>query len=101
MANPGSRYAILLANQRARVVSYGLVFCLAVASEWGRGRAPGFWISLIAIVVAWPPLAYAIARGARDLRVAEVRNILLDTAGAALFAASLAFPILPTVALPV
>jgi sigma-B regulation protein RsbU (phosphoserine phosphatase) len=99
MANPASEHAVLRATHWARVISYWLTLLLALASEWGRARAPGFWIATVLITVGWPHVVYAIARRARDPRAADVRHVLIDSALGGLLAAALRFAVLPTVAL--
>jgi sigma-B regulation protein RsbU (phosphoserine phosphatase) len=99
MANPASEHAVLRATHWARVISYWLTLLLALASEWGRARAPAFWIVTVLITVGWPHVVYAIARRARDTRAADVRHVLVDSALGGVLAAALQFAVLPTVAL--
>ena len=84
---------------RYRTLGMGLG-ALAIAMVLFELRAgPARWALCALTGLAWPHLAYALARRSRDPFLAEQRNLLADSAIAALWVPLLHFNLLPSVLL--
>ena len=59
---------------------YPLFFILLVVTNYPDRLIPFFWVLLVFHVLAWPYIALAIASRARNQKLAEYRNLLLDSA---------------------
>jgi signal transduction histidine kinase len=73
-------HPILRLDYFVRVSMYPLFFILLVVTNYPDRLIPFFWVLLIFHVLAWPYIALAIASRARNQKLAEYRNLLLDSA---------------------
>ena len=79
-----------------RVLGMGLGG-LAIGAVLFEQRAPWpLWAAMLLGCFAWPHLAFALARGARDPHGAERRNLLVDSAIAGLAVPLMHFCLLPS-----
>jgi signal transduction histidine kinase len=63
-----------------RVSMYPLFFILLVVTNYPDRLTLVFWLLLVFHVLAWPYIALAIASRARNQKLAEYRNLLIDSA---------------------
>jgi signal transduction histidine kinase len=73
-------HPILRLDYFVRVSMYPLFFILLVVTNYPDRLIPFFWVLLIFHVLAWPYIALAIASRSRNQKLAEYRNLLLDSA---------------------
>jgi signal transduction histidine kinase len=73
-------HPILRLDFVVRVTMYPLFFILLVVTNYPTRLIPFFWFLLVFHVLAWPYIALAIASRARNQKLAEYRNLLLDSA---------------------
>jgi signal transduction histidine kinase len=73
-------HPILRLDFVVRVSMYPLFFILLVVTNYPDRLIPFFWVLLVFHVLAWPYIALAIASRARNQKLAEYRNLLLDSA---------------------
>jgi len=79
-------------NYAVRGGAFGYCFLVIGVLLWERQAGPGAWGLLALQFLAYPHLAYARARRARDPRRAELDNLLVDAALLGAWAAGLGFP---------
>lgn len=73
---------------------------LCIASVLYRIQAPSLlWRLLLADVLAWPHMAYAVSRLSKDPRKAERRNLLVDAGNGAMWTVLMRFDPLPSAVL--
>ena len=78
-----------------RIIGLGLG-AIAVAGGLYEVGAPGWvWALLVVNALAWPHVAYRIARGSRDPYRAELRNLMLDSASGGAWIAAMHFNAAP------
>ena len=73
-------HPVLRLDYFVRVSMYPLFFILLVVTNYPTRLIPFFWFLLVFHVLAWPYIALAIASRARNQKLAEYRNLLLDSA---------------------
>jgi signal transduction histidine kinase len=73
-------HPILRLDFVVRVSMYPLFFILLVVTNYPDRLTPVFWLLLVFHVLAWPYIALAIASRARNQKLAEYRNLLIDSA---------------------
>lgn len=97
--SPRARTALPGRVYRYRIIGMGLgaLAIAAVLRELDAGTWR--WVLCALTGLAWPHLAYALARRSRDPFAAEQRNLLADSAIAALWVPLLHFNLLPSVLL--
>lgn len=78
-----------------RAAGFALGFLSFGSVLWEREASAGLWAGLALSCFAWPHLAYAIARTARDPVRAERGNLIADCLGAGLWIALTGFSLIP------
>jgi signal transduction histidine kinase/CheY-like chemotaxis protein len=73
-------HPILRLDFVVRVSMYPLFFILLVVTNYPDRLTFVFWLLLVFHVLAWPYIALAIASRARNQKLAEYRNLLIDSA---------------------
>jgi signal transduction histidine kinase len=73
-------HPILRLDFVVRVSMYPLFFILLVVTNYPDRLTLVFWLLLVFHVLAWPYIALAIASRARNQKLAEYRNLLIDSA---------------------
>src|SRR5258708_25995923 len=82
-----------------RVLGLG-VGALCVGGGLLQAAAPLWtWLLLALNCLAWPHLAYRVARRARDPYAAELRNLMLDSAAGGAWVAAIGFNLVPSAVL--
>ncbi len=76
----------------ARATAFAYCFVALGLLSWDRGAGPAGWIFLALTCLAYPHVAYRVARAARDPIRAEHINLLLDAALLGAWAAQFGFP---------
>ncbi|MFO1398138.1 MAG: diguanylate cyclase [Burkholderiales bacterium] len=70
---------------------------LCVAAVMHRNATPlGWWLALMFNALAWPQLAWWLARRSAKPRDAELRNLMLDSAAGGMWVAVMQFNLLPS-----
>ena len=82
-----------------RMLGMGLGGAVVAAVLWERGAALSDWVLLGLIALAWPQLAFRLARRSPDPYRAEIRNLVVDSALTALLVPLMHFALLPSVLL--
>jgi diguanylate cyclase len=90
----GVRFAQRMYRVRPLGVALGAV-CVAGAL-WVQGAHPIVWVTLALNAVAWPHLAYLLARRSADPYRAERRNLLIDSASGGAWIAAIGFSAAPS-----
>ena len=72
-------HPILRLDYFVRISTYPLFFILLVATLYPDRLTAFFWALLIFHVLVWPYIALAIASRARNQKLAEYRNLLVDS----------------------
>ena len=90
----GLRFAQRMYRVRPLGVALGAV-CVGGAL-WVQGAHPLVWATLVLNALAWPHLAYWIARRSADPYRAERRNLLLDSASGGAWIAAIGFSAAPS-----
>lgn len=98
-SSPRARAALPRRVYRYRVLGMGLGALAIAVVLWELQAGPLRWALCAFIGLAWPHLAYLIARRSRDPFQAELRNLLADSAIAAFWVPLLHFNLLPSVLL--
>jgi len=91
----GLRFAQRMYRVRPLGVALGAV-CVGGAL-WVQGAHPLTWLTLALNSLAWPHLAYWIARRSADPYRAERRNLLIDSASGGAWIAAIGFSAAPSV----
>ncbi|PYP80892.1 MAG: hypothetical protein DMD35_03560 [Gemmatimonadetes bacterium] len=73
-------HPVLRLDYIVRVTMYPLFFILLVVTNYPDRLIPFFKLLLVFHVIAWPYIALAIASRSRNQKLAEYRNLLLDSA---------------------
>jgi diguanylate cyclase len=90
----GLRFAQRMHRVRPLGVVLGAI-CVGGAL-WVQGAHPLVWLALVLNALAWPQLAYWIARRSADPYRAERRNLLLDSASGGAWIAAIGFSAAPS-----
>jgi signal transduction histidine kinase/CheY-like chemotaxis protein len=72
-------HPILRLDYIVRVSMYPLFFILLLVTNYPDRLTPVFWALLVFHVLLWPYLALAIASRSRNQKLAEYRNLLVDS----------------------
>jgi signal transduction histidine kinase len=72
-------HPVLRLDYIVRVSMYPLFFVLLVVTNYPDRSTPFFWALLVFHVLLWPYIALAIASRARNQKLAEYRNLLVDS----------------------
>jgi signal transduction histidine kinase/CheY-like chemotaxis protein len=72
-------HPILRLDHLVRVSTYPLFFILFAVTLFPRGASPFFWVVLTLHLLVWPHVALAVASRARNPKLAEFRNLLIDS----------------------
>jgi diguanylate cyclase len=91
----GLRFAQRMYRVRPLGVALGAV-CVG-GTLWVQGAHPLVWVTLALNSLAWPHLAYRIARHSADPYRAERRNLLIDSASGGAWIAAIGFSAAPSV----
>jgi diguanylate cyclase len=91
----GLRFARRMYAPRVAGLALGAVCIGGVL--WGDGAPPAAWAALALSGLAWPHLAWQIARRADDPFRSELRNLTLDSALGGAWIAAMQFNLLPSV----
>src|SRR5262245_41517854 len=75
-----------------RAISFGWCFIVIGLHAWERGFGFGVWIAAALHFLAYPPLVYRRAAGARDPMAAEVQHLYADSFLCGVWVAALGFP---------
>src|SRR5512144_2115404 len=81
-------------DYRVRMVAMLVVGLIPLFHFHGRPPMPAL-VGMVFTALAWPQLAYFIAKSARDTRSAEFRNLLVDSFFVGGWTAALSFALLP------
>jgi signal transduction histidine kinase len=73
-------HPVLRLDYFVRVSMYPLFFILLLVTNYPDRLTPFFWSLLIFHVLLWPYIALAVAARARNQKLAEYRNLLIDSA---------------------
>jgi signal transduction histidine kinase/CheY-like chemotaxis protein len=73
-------HPILRLDFVTRVTMYPLFFILLVVTNYPERATPFFWFLLVFHVLLWPYIALAVASRANNQKLAEYRNLLVDSA---------------------
>jgi diguanylate cyclase len=82
-----------------RVAGVALVALCVGGGLWEAGAPPWVWALLALQTLAWPHLAYRLALRSRDPHRAELRNLMLDSAGGGVWIAAMHFSLAPSAVL--
>jgi signal transduction histidine kinase len=94
-----SVHPIVVLNYRVRVPGMMFVALFAVSHFRGRPFGPLLIAAMIFTGLVWPHAAYFFARRARDTKVAELRNLIVDSFIVGCWIAAMSFSLWPTVAM--
>jgi signal transduction histidine kinase/CheY-like chemotaxis protein len=72
-------HPVLRLDYIVRVSMYPLFFILLVVTNYPDRLTPFFWALLVFHVLLWPYIALAVAARARNQKLAEYRNLLVDS----------------------
>jgi signal transduction histidine kinase len=72
-------HPVLRLDYIVRVSMYPLFFILLVVTNYPDRLTPFFWALLVFHVLLWPYIALAVAARARNQKLAEYRNLLIDS----------------------
>ena len=87
-------HPMVKSDYRARMVAMLVVGLIPLFHFHGRPPMPAL-VGMVFTAIAWPQLAYFIAKSARDTRSAEFRNLLVDAFFVGGWTAALSFALLP------
>jgi signal transduction histidine kinase/CheY-like chemotaxis protein len=88
-------HPIVTQDYRVRVIAMLVMGLIPLFHFEGRPPLPAL-IAMTFTGIAWPHLAYFLARSARDSRSAEFRNLLLDSVIVGGWTAALSFSLVPS-----
>ena len=86
---------------RLRLFGLALGFFCVASVLYQNHAHPAVWTLLVAQVLLWPHLAFALASGSPNPRKAELRNLEIDSALGGMWIALMHFNLLPCVVLAV
>ena len=89
-------HPIVQSDRRVRMVAMLVVGLIPLFHFRGHPPMPAL-VGMVFTALAWPQLAYFIAKSARDTRAAEFRNFLLDSFFVGGWTAALSFSLLPSI----
>jgi signal transduction histidine kinase/CheY-like chemotaxis protein/HPt (histidine-containing phosphotransfer) domain-containing protein len=91
-------HPIVRLNYIVRLVACPFVLMIVVSSRLGGGEVipPGLWAALVLYAVAWPHVAYVLAKRTEEIRAREERFLLTDAAVAGIAIALASFRPVPT-----
>lgn len=98
-SSPRARAALPRRVYRYRMLGMGLGAVAMAMVLWELQAGPARWGLCALTGLAWPHLAYLLAKRSADPFVAEQRNLLVDSAIAALWVPLMHFNLLPSVLL--
>lgn len=98
-SSPRARAALPRRIYRYRILGMGLGALAIAMVLWELQAGPSRWALCALTGLAWPHIAYLLARRSADPFAAEQRNLLADSAIAALWVPLLHFNLLPSVLL--
>jgi signal transduction histidine kinase/CheY-like chemotaxis protein len=93
-------HPIVQSDYRVRMVAMLVVGLIPLFHFRGHPPMPAL-VGMVFTALAWPQLAYFIAKSARDTRAAEFRNLLLDSFFVGGWTAALSFSLLPSICMVV
>ena len=85
----GRRFAQRMYLPRVFGLSLGAI-CIG-GGLWQHGAHPAAWAALLLNTLAWPHVAYPLARRSRNPYRAELRNLMVDSASGGVWIAMLGF----------
>ena len=88
-------HPIVTLDYRVRVIAMLVLSVIPLFHFEGRPSLPAL-LAMVFTGLAWPHLAYFLARSARDTRAAEFRNLLIDSFIVGGWTAALSFSLVPS-----
>jgi PAS domain S-box-containing protein len=92
---PGASHRRAIVNYRIRTGAFAYCFGVLGVHAWENDFGPGYWGALALLFLVYPHVAYLRARYSTDSKLAEEKNLYVDSVMLGAWLTSMQFPMWP------